>query len=48
MKIQLFGISEQLALEEYEKFSAQRKAWEAKHADKQDEDELKKLSCESG
>ena len=34
---------EQLALDEYEKFNAQRKAWEAKHADKQDEDELKKL-----
>ena len=37
---------EQLALTEYERFDARRKKYEAQLADRQDEDELKKLETQ--
>nr|VFK66216.1 MAG: hypothetical protein BECKUNK1418G_GA0071005_108317 [Candidatus Kentron sp. UNK]VFK71831.1 MAG: hypothetical protein BECKUNK1418H_GA0071006_108317 [Candidatus Kentron sp. UNK] len=37
---------EALALGEYERFDARRKAWEAAQADRQDEEELRQIEAQ--
>ena len=35
-----------MALKEYDKFDARRKAWEAAQADRQDEEELREIEAQ--